>query len=80
MNYDICIDHELVGSGLSHGEACQWLLDLDGELSPEDSVIFRSGLGFTSGDFENFLYSRNYIDTPKEVLFGLERLVITETD
>lgn len=80
MYYNIKIDGEHVGLGLSYGELCQWLIDLDKELEGEDTILFRKSLGYKEGDFEEFLYSSNTMEVPMIAKFGKEILTITECE
>lgn len=58
MYYDIYMNNEMVGSGLSHGELNQWLLNLSDELTGDDKYVFKKDLGAElNQDLEDFLYA-----------------------
>lgn len=78
--YNILIDKEEVGTGLSQGELNQWLIDFDNELKGNDKKEFRKGLGFKSGNFENYLYSDCFADSQstKKTKYKNKILEITE--
>ena len=58
MNYDLYVNNEIVGSGLSRGELNQWIIELDNELAGDNQDNFRRDLGFRDEDnFEDYLYS-----------------------
>lgn len=59
--YEIVYNNEVVGTGLSPGEANQWILDLDKELNDKDVLSFRRAFGFTKGNFEDYLYDSSLI-------------------
>lgn len=79
--YNIYINRELVGEGLSFGELNQWLIELDRELSESDRIKFKKDLGFEykvhQNDFEDYLYN-NHISTPLTVRFGNKLINIVE--
>lgn len=77
--YNIYINKELVGSGLSHGELNQWILDLDSELTEPEKKSFRDDLGFIEGDFEEYLYETK-LDIPVSLPFQKDTLDITESE
>lgn len=59
MQYDIFMNDNKIGNGLSNGELNQWLIDLDDELEDIDKETFRKDIGAgTSKDLEEFLYSK----------------------
>lgn len=82
MLYNIFIDKEQVGLGLSSGELNQWLIELNRELSIESSKLFMSDLGLNNKDisFEEFLYSVKFTNLPISVRFNNEILKIKEYD
>lgn len=74
---DLFINYEPKGTGLSAGELCQWLLDLNKNLSPEEQEVFQSELGKQSGqDFEDFLYSDDF-KVPTTAKMGEDFVIIT---
>lgn len=75
--YDIIIEGELVGSGLSPGELNQWIIELNDELNKKESEIFRNGFGHTEGNFEDFLYSSK-LKFPIKSKLGSQVLKIIE--
>lgn len=80
MTYDLYVNEDKIGNGLSRGELNQWLLDLDSELSQDEKVNFRKDLGADSGeDFEEFLYSNNLV-LPVKVKHKIDVITIKEND
>lgn len=58
--YQLKINDELVGQGLSRGELNQWLIDLDNELKEMEKQNFREDLNLNNveiDNFENFIYN-----------------------
>lgn len=77
--YDIFIEGEKVGMGLSPGEVNQWLLDTIDELTANEQEIFKKDFGYTEGNFEDFLYDHNH-KYPLQLRFGKEFMVIDDSD
>lgn len=74
--YDVYIDGEKLGLGLSKGELNQWLLELHAELKSEVQVaVFEEGFGCNSENFEDYLYETD-LSLPKVVDFGESVLVV----
>lgn len=78
MGYDIYINSEKVGMGLSEGELNQWLLETLPELSKDEQKIFKEDFGFTDGNFEDFLYNNEH-ELPLTLRFGEVYMVIDNT-
>ena len=78
MGYDIYINSEKVGMGLSEGELNQWLLDTIPELSDDEQKVFKKDFGFTEGNFEDFLYEKEHV-LPLTLRFGDVYMVIDNT-
>ena len=80
MQYDIYINNEAVGSGLSYGELNQWVLDLDDELTGDNKCNFRRDLGLDIDEnLEEFLYS-NTLQVPFKITHKENNVIITESD
>lgn len=79
--YEILINDELVGLGLSKGETNQWLLDLFNELSLEQKDNFKLSLGFQGEDklIEDYLYETDF-KIPMKINFGNEIITIIDCD
>lgn len=78
--YDLLLDNEIVGSGLSFGELNQWLIELDKELNEQDKKVFRRELGLQNEsqyNFEEFLYNNKPM-TPLKLKFKSQMILITE--
>lgn len=83
MLYNVIIDEEEVGLGLSFGELNQWLIELNAELNENLSKVFMKDLGLDSKEdlsFEDYLYSKDKFNTPIKARFGGELLEIIEYD
>lgn len=59
--YNVYINDDKFGNGLSSGELNQALLDLDKELPKHHREVFRRDLGWTGGKFEKFLYEKGIV-------------------
>lgn len=81
MNYNVYIDGENLGIGLSKGELNQWILDLHKELDDdaEAQKDFEIQLGKPENiSLEVFLYENDF-QLPFSADFGKEILAIDET-
>lgn len=80
MNYNLYINNELVGTGLSKGELNQWLLDLNRELDYFGSLEFTDSLGWQGeGAFADYLYD-NELELPITLAHKKDTVVIMEDE
>lgn len=80
MLYDLYVDEDKVGNGLSKGELNQWILDLYSELNESEKFAFRKEFGVNNEDnFEDFIYE-NEIICPLKVKHKDNIITINENE